>query len=101
MIRIETYAGHKIRAVSAKTALILWYINISENIARNKIYEFTIADDPELFLIQMLSCIERTYNVTVTLNDTLSYEAKCVELLNLLHQYGNVRVLKVKNHVSG
>jgi len=97
MIRFETYAGHKTRAVNARTALILWYMNMSENTARRRITEFKFADDPESFLAQIASCVERTYNLTVELNPLLSHESQCLQILDLLHQRGNIRKLKVTN----
>lgn len=95
MIRFETYAGYKIRVSSARTALILWYMNISENIARRGISEFKFSDDPDLFLIQITSCIERTYNFMIELNSSLSYETRCLQILKSLHQRGNIMKLKV------
>jgi hypothetical protein len=97
MIRFETYSGYKIRVFSAKTALILWYMNMSENIARRKIIEFNFSDDPDLFLLQITSCIERTYNFVVETNSKLCYENQCLQILNLLYQHGNIMKLKVKN----
>jgi hypothetical protein len=95
MIKFETYAGYKIRVVSAKTALILWYVNISENIAKRRILEFKFSDDPDLFLLQIISCIERTYNLFVEIDYKICYETQCLQILQLLHKHGNIMKLKV------
>lgn len=97
MIRFETYAGHKVRAVSVKTALILWYMNMSENTARRRIVEFKFMDDPEMFLSQIASCVERTYNLIIELDVTKSHEDQCLQILKLIKARGNIRKLSVKS----
>lgn len=95
MIKFETYAGLKIKTKSSRTALILWFLNISQNIARKKIDELFITDDPDLFLVQIASCIERTYNTNIELNHDLSYESNCVRLLEIIYEIGNIKKLRI------
>lgn len=95
MIKFETYSGLKVKTKSSKTALILWFLNISQNIARKKINELFITDDEDLFLVQIASCIERTYNINIDLESKLSYESNCIVLLEKIYQFGNIKKLRI------
>jgi len=93
-IQLQTLDKHKIRAVSGRTALVLWFIHHCKSIG-NPRKDYFLVDDPEMFIVQIGSAIERTFGWTYKPQPRSSFEKQCLLLLELLYQSGNIIKLKV------
>lgn len=89
-IFFETNSGQH-RCSSPYMALVHWFMTVS----RQRIYFFD--PDPQRFVCQIVSALERTYNVRPHVSANLTFDEKCQTLLEFIHAHGSITKLTIKD----
>lgn len=88
-VEFRTKNGYRAKSTSAHMALIDWFINLHPD---KDVYYFSPSE--EEFIVQIISGIERQFNLTPVFKETLDHESKCKRLLLYLHEHGDILELR-------